>query len=270
MYERRLHHARLEELAADVDSDGAGRRRRNARECDRALQRRGEGAARDDALPVARSSAWAGVRRDHALTGAQHPATVELESDELAVDAARQHRLERLPADEAARARLERHRPAEARFEGMRTRVHVMAVQIESRLEAQRIARPETAGHDPERIQSLPDVLRLRGGQHHLEAVLARVARAGDIEVTDLRRAVPAERERCGRLAWRQHPRHLCARFRSLHGNQGEVHALDDLGVESPRLRAYPGEIRLPRRAVHDDAEALAVPYAVMRLARGV
>src|SRR6185312_7118714 len=137
MYERRLHHARLEELAADVDSDGAGRRRRNARECDRALQRRGEGAARDDALPVARSSAWAGVRRDHALTGAQHPATVELESDELAVDAAR-------------------HRPAEARFEGMRPRVHVMAVQIESRLEAQRIARPETAGHDPERIQSLP------------------------------------------------------------------------------------------------------------------
>src|SRR6185312_5934861 len=154
MYERRLDHARCEELAADVDSYGAGRRRRNARERDRALQRRGEGAARDDALSVARCGALAGVRRDHALTRAQHPATVELEPDELALDAARQHGLERLPADEAARSRLDRYRPAEARFEGVRARVHVMAVQIESRLETQRIARPEAAGDDAERIQS--------------------------------------------------------------------------------------------------------------------
>src|SRR5687767_6625621 len=63
--ERRLHDARVEQLAADVDLDALAAGRGHPRQADRAFERRRERAAGQLALAHARG--------DHFLVAAQHP-----------------------------------------------------------------------------------------------------------------------------------------------------------------------------------------------------
>src|SRR5262245_21051546 len=102
--ERRLHDARGHALAADVHLDAARGRGRQARERDRALERRRERPARD--------LAFAGGAREDLLVRPQHAAVLEQQAGQLARDTVRELLLERGPADEVAAA-LERDRPCE-------------------------------------------------------------------------------------------------------------------------------------------------------------
>ena len=75
-------------------------------------------------------------------------------------------------------SRLESHRPGEAGLEGMAGLVHVVAVQIHARLEAQRVPCAEPGGRRRLCDQRAPRLRRLRPRQHDLEAVLAGIAGA--------------------------------------------------------------------------------------------
>src|ERR1700745_820241 len=95
-HERRLHHARVEKLAAYLDLHAGEADGRHPRECDRALERRGEAAAGDLALAAAGN--------EQLLVTAQHAAVLEHEAYELARRAVAYDRFQRLAADEGALA----------------------------------------------------------------------------------------------------------------------------------------------------------------------
>src|SRR5262245_26513749 len=135
-HERRPHDARGQQPPADLDLAAIGRRGRNAREPDRALDGRRKRAARDLAL--------ADGEYDHFLVRPQDPAVLEQQADELAWRACCLLRDQRGSADEVALG-LPRNGPREPRLERRRAFVHVVAVEIHAGLEPQRVARAETA-----------------------------------------------------------------------------------------------------------------------------
>ena len=57
-------------------------------------------------------------------------------------------------------------------------RAELVAVQRETRLEAEGVAGTEPGGHDPGRGDGLPELGRVAGGHRQLDPVLAGVARA--------------------------------------------------------------------------------------------
>src|ERR1700752_2252124 len=72
-HERRLHHSRIQQLAADIHLHPRGRGCGHARQRNRALERRGEAAAGDLAL------AYAGYQ--DLLVVAQHAAILQQQTD---------------------------------------------------------------------------------------------------------------------------------------------------------------------------------------------
>src|SRR6185312_12350658 len=192
--ERRPHDARIVQLAADIDLYAGARGDRHTRQRDRALQGGGEGSAGD--------LAFSGFGYEHLLVRAQNAAPLEQQTHQLALRAPRAHGLECLTADEGPLARLERHGPAETGLEGVGVLVHVTAVEVHARLQTQCVTGTETAGGDTGGIQRLPHSLCLSAGQHHLEAVFARVAGARDEPAVDFAPEEWLEPE-CGRRARR-------------------------------------------------------------------
>jgi hypothetical protein len=104
-----------------------------------------------------------------------------LEADHLARGARGLAREQRLAADEVAL--LELDRPAEPGLERVGGLVDLVAVEREARLEPERVAGAEPDGLDAGRLaeaqELAPDGGRVVPGAEELEAVFARVARAG-------------------------------------------------------------------------------------------
>ena len=229
-HERRLHDARVQELAADVDlhlsaAVAAGTRAK-------AMERSSVGENVPLVIspsPTPRTSTFWWLRSTP-RSSSSRPTSLR---------------------GEPARAHLERaSRPMKARPAGssatvqpsadsrrMRARVHVVAVEVHAGLQAQRVARAEAAGGDAQRIQAAPRRHRIRGRQHDLEAVLAGVAGARDEPCAELAPDESLERERGGGLRRAQQLRRLGARLRALHGEHRQVRALADLDVEGRAWR---------------------------------
>ena len=183
---------------------------------------------------------------------AQHAAVFQQQADELARRAApRLDGFQRGAADELTITRLHRHGPRETRLERMGLLVHVVAVEVHASLQAQRIASAKTAGCHPESIQLTPNTHSVRRRQHHLEAILSGVARAGHEPAFDLTadECIELESEQRGGLK-RQQFRRLGARLSPLNSEHGEIGALE----HRRRIRGMttdPGEILVAGAGVH-------------------
>ncbi len=167
-HERIFHDAGGQQLAANIDFDAVARRHRHTREADGFLHGRRERAAGE--LAVAR-------RSGDALMTAQHAALVENQTDELALHARRTLRIERGATHEITLRRIERNRPRQAGFERRQVFIHVVAVQIHARFEAQRVARTETALRDAGRLQIGPELRQPRRPATSLPSRLRRCNR---------------------------------------------------------------------------------------------
>ena len=135
-------------LAADLDFAAVAGLRRHAGQADRTLERRRKRATRD--------LAFAHAGNDDFLVRTQHGALFDQQADEFARGAAGLLRSQGAAADEIAILRFPGDRPAEPRFQRRRGFVHVVAVQIHARFEAQRVARAEPAGSDTRLAQPRP------------------------------------------------------------------------------------------------------------------
>src|SRR5690606_19819447 len=137
--ERELHPPDRHLAATDVDPHLARLAGGNARERDRLAQGRGEGAGQD--LAVAACG-------QHLLAVAQHAAFVHHQANQLARHARRLLRLQRGAADEVA-ALVQRHGPGQAGFPRGGRLVHVLAIEVHARFQAQGVARAQAGRPDP-------------------------------------------------------------------------------------------------------------------------
>src|SRR2546425_5621621 len=185
-HERQLHDLCGHALAPDVDLEaGAGLHLlpRQVGHADRGVGGGRDGAAADH-VHLAAVEIDPVTVAGHALRLA-HP-----EPDEPALDA-----LQPLPPQgggpDGVRALLELPDPAEARLEGGDRGVDVVAVERVTRLEPQRVAGAQPARlAAPRSHERQPQSLEVRAAAIQLEAVLARVAGAGEeaLDAGDLAR----------------------------------------------------------------------------------
>ena len=143
----------------------------------------------------------------------------------------------------------------QARPEGVRRLVHVVAVEVHAGLEPQRIAGAEATGGDPEGIEPAPRGHRIRRRHHHLEPVLARVPGPRHEPAVELARGEGAERERRGGTRPREQLRRLGARLRALDREHGEIGALGHFDAEWLRVASDPEQVLVARRGIHHRAE---------------
>ena len=108
---------------------------------------------------------------------AQYPALLEQQPDEFAAALAL-CTLQRVASDEAAIGRFEGHRPGESRLQGMKVLIHVVAVQVHTGLQPQRISRAQAGRLHSLREQSRPYVRDVSRGNHEFKSILAGVAGA--------------------------------------------------------------------------------------------
>src|SRR5207302_5120323 len=91
---------------------------------------------------------------------------------------------------------LELDRPAQTGVEGVCPLVHVVSIESEPSLQPAGVARPQAAGKDarlaPRLEQRLPNLNGSPRGHEDLEAVLARIAGAGD-QCLDAARPIAAD-----------------------------------------------------------------------------
>src|SRR5690606_11120709 len=225
--ERELHHPDRHLAATDVDPHLARLAGGDARERDRLAQGRGEGAGQDLALATG---------GQHLLAVAQHAAFVHHQADQLARHARRLLRLQRGAADEVA-ALVQRHGPGQAGFPRGGRLVHVLAIEVHARFQAQGVARAQAGRPDPRLQQRVPERDRLVLRQHHLEAVLAGVAGARQ-EQLDAAGGGDVDRGEAGQgagavaLAFGQQADHRVARPRTLHRDDRQLGTLADLDAE--------------------------------------
>jgi len=164
----------------------------------------------------------------HRLVRSEH---ARVEQHDAKQRAPGRRRIQRGVSDEVT-SRLHVHRPGKAGLEWTRRIVHVLAVQAHARLEAERVAGAEAARLHVRVRERPPCARRERRGQHHLEAVLAGVARTRDEPVAEERSVKTPQRGRCGIQPREGVPREL-ARIRALHRDHGEVRSRHDLDVAS-------------------------------------
>ncbi len=159
------------------------------------------------------------------------------------------------------------HNPAQARCDRVDVIAQFVTVEGKTRLHTQGVARSEPAWHHARREERVPQPERVRGGADQLEAVLARVARAGGEarDTPDLHVVQPEHRPVAQRVRLVAQAREDLDGLRPLHGDhRGGVRLVRDLHVKGvlrpdPRhvLRVVGGvdhhaEDTL-RHAVHDD-----------------
>src|SRR5690606_11390173 len=190
--EERRDHADRDLLAADVDAHALCARAvpvgRDPGQRDRLGNGGRERAGEDRALTRG---------REHFLPVAKYAALIHHQRDQLPRDAGRLLLLQCAATDEVAPL-VKRHGPAEPGFVGSDGLVHVLAVQVEARLQPQGIARPQARRLDARVEQRLPQRWRLLRLEHDLETVFAGVAGAGNEQpgtraAADFRRGKPPE-----------------------------------------------------------------------------
>src|SRR5580765_2742200 len=166
--------ARTRFFAANQNHEFGSQRRfplRKICETDRLFQCRRVGSARHD------SDLFRAI--DDGVAMAADATVDHLEADELAAGPLGLLTLEDVAAVKLALVEL--YDPAEARFQGGRRGVDVIAVQGHLRLETQGVACSEAAGLDLAAGEELPPDPRRLGRRHvDFEAVLAGVTRARD------------------------------------------------------------------------------------------
>src|SRR5688572_3675033 len=247
-HERRLHDLGGERLVPHLHTHRVTRcgATRQARERDRARERRREGAARD--------LAFTAIGVDLLVAAQDSAALLQQEPEELRALAVR---FESAPADEIARA-LEVDRPREPRIEGRDALVHVLAVEVHAGLQPQGVARAQAAGAHAGGHERTPGFGGAFGGEHRLEPVLAGVPGARDHDMAR-DRAVEG-RERLARRA--QLPKRVPearARLRALHRDHRAVAPRrdGDLGTLLRREGFDPGDVVVRGASVHDETEEI-------------
>ena len=133
--------------------------------------------------------------------------------------------------------------------------VHVVAVKIHAGLQAQRVARAQTAGGDPEGVQAAPRRYRVRRRHHDLEAVLAGVAGARHEPGAQFAAENTSQRQRRGGLGRGEQLRGLGARLGTLHGEHRQIRALAHFDAEGLRVATDPGEVLVARAGIHHHAK---------------
>ena len=253
-HERRLHHPRLQQPAADLDLAalaGGGRH-----------PRQGDGAAQGGRETAAGDLALADARNDDLLVVAQHAPVLQHQAHQLARHAFGALPLQRRPADEIAVLRFPADGPVEAGFQRCHVLVHVGAVQGHARLQAQRIACAQAAGPDAGSLQAAPQGHGGIAGQHDLETVLAGVAGAGDEPVVQRRREERRQQGGPFAVVRVQQAEHALARLRPLHRDHGQFRPLGHAHGERLRLAADPGQVLVAGGGIDHQAEEI-VPEEV-------
>ena len=226
-HERRLHHARVQQLAADVDLHLAPVVARGTRASAMDFSIVGEKVPlviSPSPAPVTTLSDGRAARR---VLRAATPTNFLAQAGGL-------ERLERLAADEVARGILERHGPCEPGLERVLRSRPCRCRRGSCRLRGAACrARRGRADFTPSVVQLAPAARRFVGGQHDLEAVFAGVAGACDEPVD---RASRPKNTSCASAAARcsagSSSADLRARVRALHRDHREIGALGELDAE--------------------------------------
>ena len=209
---------------------------RDARQRDRALERRRERAAGDLALAHAGDV--------HLLVPAQHAAVLEHQADQLARHAALLLRGS-APRPMKSRSAVQASVQPRPDSSGVASRpCRCRRGSCRPRGAACRGRRARRARR--RRVERVPERARLRGWQHDLEAVLAGVAGARDEQLAGRPAEERAERERRARGGPGTSSRCAATRLRALHRDHREVVARLDAHVEArrPAARSRQGPCR--------------------------
>ena len=178
---------------------------------------------------------------------------------------------------DAAELLVERARPAEAGRDRVGVAGDVIAVQRITHLEPERVARAEAARRGAVRDDRVPELDRVLGRAHQLDARLARVAGAAHhhLDAVDLAHRM-RERRRLRQAERRDRGRPLHGEQRVLVGGIAHLGAAD-LALLQPAVRGLPvacvdDEQRVERAdavgdQVVDDAAALVREQRVLGLA---
>ncbi|MNV39035.1 hypothetical protein D3C71_1306000 [compost metagenome] len=190
---------------------------------------------------------------------AQHALVVHHQADQLARVAGGLLRFQHVAANERA-ALVQRHRPGQRGFVRGDVFIHVLAVQVHSRFQAQRIARAQPGRAHACGGQRIPEGDHVGLRQQDLETVFTGVAGARHEQRratggSRLQRGEAAQLLQRGALALGDQADHPLARGRALHGDDGQVFALGDLHLEGGGLLTDPGQVLFAGGGVDHHAE---------------